>query len=170
MIGVIGVAPEGEAIGCGRIGDHGGNMDNRLIQEGVTLYFPVNTPGALLQMGDLHAAMGDGELDGAALEISGQVTVTVDVIKGKTLNRPLLETADRWYTTAARSSYEETLKLAMTDMQDLVVDAYGWDHTDIDIYLSLDGHVEVNQGCDLEAMPISLRVGIPKQDDRPLIK
>lgn len=170
MIGVIGVAPAGEAIGCGRIGDHGGNMDNRKIQAGSTVYFPVNTPGALLQIGDLHGAMGDGELDGAALECSGTATVTVEVIKGLTLPRPVIETPHRWYTTAARDSYEEALTLAMGDMQELMKEPYGWDNTDIDIYLSLDGHVEVNQGADLEAMPISLRVGIPKISGKELIK
>lgn len=169
MIGVIGVAPKGDAIGCGRIGDHGGNMDNRKIQEGTTLYLPVNTPGGLLQIGDLHGAMGDGELDGAALECSGAVTVTVDVIKNKSLARPLLETEDRWYTTAARDTYEEALALAMGDMQQLMREPYGWDDTDIYIYLSLDGHVEVNQGADLEAMQISLRVGIPKLEGKALI-
>lgn len=170
MIGVIGIAPADEAIGCGRIGDHGGNMDNRKIQKGATLYFPVNTPGGLLQIGDLHAAMGDGELDGAALEVSGSATVTVDVIKDFHLDRPVVETENRWYTTAARDTYEETLTLAMQDMQRLMAKPYGWDDTDTDIYLSLDGHVEVNQGAELAAMPISLRVGIPKQKGKELIK
>ncbi|CDZ74787.1 acetamidase/formamidase [Peptoniphilus sp. ING2-D1G] len=170
MIGVIGVAPAGDAIGCGRIGDHGGNMDNRLIQKGATLYFPVNVSGALLQIGDLHGAMGDGELDGAALECSGAATVTVDVIKDFKLERPLIETENRWYTTAARDTYQESLELAMKDMQKLMREPYGWDDTDIDIYLSIDGHVEINQGCDLDSMPISLRVGIPKQKGKNLIK
>ena len=170
MIGVIGVAPADEAVGCGRIGDHGGNMDNRKIQAGATVYFPVNTPGALLQIGDLHGAMGDGELDGAGLECSGSATVTVEVIKDFHLDRPLIETEDSWYTTAARDTYEETLSLAMQDMQRLMKEAYSWDETDIDIYLSLDGHLGVNQGADLEAMPISLRLGIPKLDGKELIK
>lgn len=170
MIGVIGVAPADEAVGCGRIGDHGGNMDNRKIQAGATVYFPINTPGALLQIGDLHGAMGDGELDGAGLECSGSATVTVEVIKDFHLDRPLIETEDSWYTTAARDTYEETLSLAMQDMQRLMKEAYSWDETDIDIYLSLDGHLGVNQGADLEAMPISLRLGIPKLDGKELIK
>lgn len=170
MIGVIGVAPADEAVGCGRIGDHGGNMDNRKIQAGATVYFPVNTPGALLQIGDLHGAMGDGELDGAGLECSGSATVTVEVIKDFHLDRPLIETEDSWYTTAARDTYEETLSLAMQDMQRLMKEAYSWDETDIDIYLSLDGHLGVNQGADLEAMPISVRLGIPKLDGKELIK
>lgn len=169
MIGVIGVAPKGDAIGCGRIGDHGGNMDNRLIQKGATLYFPVNVSGGLVQIGDLHGAMGDGELDGAGLECSGSATITVDVIKGVELERPVIETEDRWYTTAARDTYEEALALSMKDLQRLMREPYGWDDTDIDLYLSLDGHVEINQGADLDAMQISLRVGIPKQEGKDLI-
>ncbi len=169
MIGVIGVAPSGDAIGCGRIGDHGGNMDNRLIKKGATLYFPVYVAGGLLQIGDLHGAMGDGELDGAGLECSGSATVTVDVIKNVELGRPVLETEDRWYTTAARDNYEEALSLSMKDMQRLMREPYGWDNTDIDLYLSLDGHVEINQGADLDAMQISLRVGIPKQENKDLL-
>ncbi len=170
MIGVIGVAPAGDAIGCGRIGDHGGNMDNRLIKKGTILYFPVNVAGALLQIGDLHGAMGDGELDGAGLECSGAATVTVDVIKNFRLDRPLLETEDRWYTTAARDSFSEALELAMKDMQRLMRKPYGWDDTDIDIYLSLDGHVEINQSCESATMTTSLRVGIPKLEGKKLIK
>lgn len=169
MIGVIGVAPSGDAIGCGRIGDHGGNMDNRLIKKGATLYFPVNVAGGLLQIGDLHGAMGDGELDGAGLECSGSATVTVDVIKDVKLERPVLETEDRWYTTAARDSYEEALSVSMKDLQRLMREPYGWDDTDIDLYLSIDGHVEINQGADLDAMQISLRVGVSKQDGKDLI-
>ena len=58
----------------------------------------------------------------------------------------------------------------MKDMQRLMRQPYGWDDTDIDLYLSLDGHVEVNQGAELAAMPISLRVGIPKQDGKELVQ
>lgn len=62
MIGVIGVAPQGEGIGTMVPSSHGGNMDCTRIREGSVVYFPVRAPGALLAMGDLHAAMGDGEV------------------------------------------------------------------------------------------------------------
>src|SRR5699024_7193599 len=71
MIGVIGVAPKEGSVACGQPGDHGGNLDNKLITTGARLYFPVNVEGALFQCGDLHAAMGDGEISGAGLEIPG---------------------------------------------------------------------------------------------------
>ena len=63
MMGVIGVAPENEPISCGTPGSHGGNMDTTLIAEGATLYLPVFHQGAL-GLGDMHAAMGDGEILG----------------------------------------------------------------------------------------------------------
>ena len=59
MIGVIGTAPDGEDVIDGFVGAHGGNLDNKLITKGTRMYFPVRVPGALLQMGDVHAAMGD---------------------------------------------------------------------------------------------------------------
>ena len=62
MIGVIGTAPSGPDVIDGFVGSHGGNMDNKKITKGTRLYFPVRVPGALLQMGDVHATMGDAEL------------------------------------------------------------------------------------------------------------
>ena len=71
MIGVIGVAPEGEPVNCGTPGSHGGNMDNTAITTGATLYFPVAVEGALFGCGDMHAAMGDGEISVSGAEVAG---------------------------------------------------------------------------------------------------
>ena len=64
MIGVMGVAPAGEPIACGYAGKHGGNMDSKKLTAGSRVYLPVQVEGALLQMGDIHAVMGDCELCG----------------------------------------------------------------------------------------------------------
>ena len=69
MIGVIGTAPSGPDVIDGFVGSHGGNMDNKKITKGTRLYFPVRVPGALLQIGDVHATMGDAELCGTGIEI-----------------------------------------------------------------------------------------------------
>ena len=102
MIGVIGTAPvPGSLPGVwpnetpGRWstelpGDHGGNMDCNKIVEGSTLYLPVNVPGALLSMGDMHALMGDGEVMICGLESAGKATVRVSVVKGWQLPTPCL--------------------------------------------------------------------------------
>jgi amidase len=83
MIGSIGVAPPGnQAIAAGDIGWHGGNLDYNRLTQGTTLYFPVFQPGALLSLGDGHAAQGDGEISGQGLETSTAVTFTVDLIRG----------------------------------------------------------------------------------------
>ncbi len=93
MIGVIGTAPaNGETIPTGTPGTHGGNMDNRRITKGTTLYLPVNVEGALLAMGDLHALMSDGEVLICGLEIPGEVEVTVEVVKDANLPVPVLVT------------------------------------------------------------------------------
>ena len=84
MLGCFGVAPgRGQAISCATSGRHGGNMDYRGFREGVTVYFPVFVEGALLHVGDGHALQGDGEIVGTGIEISLDVEVTVDVVKGK---------------------------------------------------------------------------------------
>lgn len=96
MVGVIGVAPAGEAINNATPGRHGGNMDTNLIGEGAVLYLPVAVDGALFGVGDVHAVMGDGEVGGTGLEIPAEVTVTLEVIKDGAPAYPLVETEDAY--------------------------------------------------------------------------
>ena len=79
------------APGAGDSGVWGGNMDFNEVIEGATVYLPVCVPGALLYVGDGHAAQGDGELNGNALETSMDVEFTVDVIPGKHIPSPRVE-------------------------------------------------------------------------------
>jgi amidase len=88
-LGVAQAAP-----GAGDSGRWGGNMDFNEIVEGATVYLPVSVPGALLYIGDGHAAQGDGELNGNALETSMDVEFTVDVISGKRIMSPRVEVDD----------------------------------------------------------------------------
>lgn len=170
MIGVIGVAPAEGEISCGFPGDHGGNLDNKKITTGSKLYLPVNVPGALFQCGDLHAAMGDGEISGAGLEVAGSVKVKLDVIKGFFSERPIVETEDRWYTIASAEEFNDALYLVTSDMQQLLMKSYNWNATDAAIYMSLQGDVEVCQSCKPSAIDIILRFGVPKIEGKPLVK
>jgi acetamidase/formamidase len=94
FIGTIGLAPAAP-------GDHpivppgpqGGNMDIRHVTPGATLFLPVAVPGALLSLGDTHAAQGDGEVCGTAIETGAEVTVRLHLVKQRNLRFPLLETA-----------------------------------------------------------------------------
>src|SRR5438046_4327571 len=94
MIGCLATAPAGKLTYRGTdLGPYGGNMDYNQMGEGVTLYLPVFHPGALFFLGDAHAAMGDGELTGSALETSVDVELTLDVIQGSAYANPRLENA-----------------------------------------------------------------------------
>jgi amidase len=170
MIGVIGVAPADKEVPCGYPGNHGGNMDNHLIKKGATLYFPIQVEGGLFQCGDIHATMGDCELCGTGIEIAGIITVKLTVIKQFKLNWPLLETADKWFSIASAPDYNAALKNVSLEMQDLICRTYGWDKTDAYLYMSIQGDVEICQACQPCVVDMILRLGIPKQAERPLIK
>lgn len=91
MIGCIGVAPaEGEASTYRPAYPFGGNMDLRELSAGATIYLPVQVEGALLSLGDLHAAMGAGEPTWVALEAAGLASVLVGVEEGLRLSAPRL--------------------------------------------------------------------------------
>ena len=95
FFGSMGVAPPPEA---GRVssnppGTHAGNLDNRELVAGTTLLIPVHVPGALFEVGDGHAAQGDGEVDQTAIETSLRGRLQLTVRKGMKLAWPRAETA-----------------------------------------------------------------------------
>jgi amidase len=83
MVGVVGVATDGEEITNAMPGKHGGNLDDHLHRIGTKIYFPVRQRGGMFAVGDMHASMGDGEICGTGVEIAGEVTVRFDVLKDK---------------------------------------------------------------------------------------
>lgn len=116
MIGCIGIAPAGAAISCGTPGRHGGNMDHKVIGRGATVYLPVNVPGAMLWIGDVHATQGDGELSGTAMEIGADVTVRVHLARGLGIEAPWIETRDRLMSTAASLDFATARREAIEGM------------------------------------------------------
>lgn len=162
MVGVIGTAPDGDDVIDGFVGAYGGNMDNKLITRGARLYFPVRVPGALLQMGDVHAAMGDGELCGTGIEIPAEITVKVQLVKGFELHWPVLETKDKWYVNACAPKYDEALMNGAKEMQRLLMAVTGWDAVETYMYMSVRSDVEISQGCEPCEVQLSLRIGTPK--------
>ena len=148
MIGVIGTAPAGEPVSCGTPDAHGGNMDCRIITEGTTLYLPVNVPGALLAIGDLHAAMGDGEVSVCGMEIAGEVTVQVSVIKGRALPTPMAQTADTIYTIASARLLDDAASLAARNMVDFVRSETSLSTDDAVNLLSVAGDLQICQVVD----------------------
>lgn len=97
FLGTIGVAPPpGEVRPTIPPSKWGGNLDNRRLTVGTTLYLPVAAPGALLSLGDAHAAQGDGEVCGTAIETSALATVRITLHKGRAPRFPVLRTGAEW--------------------------------------------------------------------------
>ena len=113
MLGCVAVAPGQEsAIRTTDSGRFGGNMDYNQIVEGTTLYLPVNHPGALLFVGDGHAAQGDGELTGDALKTSMDIEFTVDVIEGRNFSHPLAENEEYLISIGIGGTLDQALQMA----------------------------------------------------------
>lgn len=148
MIGVIGVAPEGEPVPCGTPGAHGGNMDTTLITEGATLYFPVFAEGALFALGDFHAAMGDGEIGVSGIEVPGKATVTLEVVKEGALRHPLLENADGITFLVSKPTIDEAAKAAVEEMADFLLPRTDLDIADLAMMMSAAGHSQISQIVD----------------------
>ena len=169
MIGVIGVAPSGAPVPCGSPGSHGGNMDTRLIGEGATLYLPVFVRGALLAAGDLHAAMGDGEICGTGIEVAGSVQLRVDVRRDIRLDNPALETSEVVATIASAASLDEAADRATSDMADLLTRRLGLSPSDATMLMSAAGQLQVSQVVDpLKTARYAMPSGILAQFGRRL--
>lgn len=147
MIGVIGTAPAAEAITCGTPGLHGGNMDSKIIGIGATVYLPVEVPGALLAMGDLHAVMGDGEVSVCGVEVPGEVTVSVELIKGRPFGLPAVITKEAFYTIASEVSLDAAVINATKNMVD-VLTGKGMSEEDAIALLSIGGNLQISQIVD----------------------
>ena len=145
MIGVIGTAPKEGAILNGTPGEHGSNMDCNKIQEGTSLFLPVNVKGALLAMGDLHAVMGDGESATCGIEISGEVTVKVTVLKDAVMPTPFLKTDIEYITIAAGKTLDEASNQACFKMLDFLKATVPLDVHELIMLLSIAGNMEVCQ-------------------------
>src|ERR1700758_181254 len=125
FFGCIGVAPAGgEARSSIVPAEFGGNMDAPEASVGNTVYFPVNVKGGLLYLGDGHAAMGDGEVAGAAIEVPLRARVQVDVIKGHKINWPRFENDTAIMAVGAYRPVDDALRIAFTELVAWIMDAY----------------------------------------------
>ncbi|MED1801495.1 acetamidase/formamidase family protein [Brevibacillus porteri] len=148
MIGVIGTAPAKEAISCGTPGDHGGNMDCKQMREGTTLLLPVNVPGALFALGDLHAAMADGEVAVCGVEIAGEVTVKLDVIKGKQWPLPMAVNQEHLITIASEKELDKAADRAVINMVQFLHEELGVEKAEATFLLSAAGDLRICQVVD----------------------
>jgi amidase len=136
MLGCFGVAPaKGQAISTDTSAEHGGNMDYRGFVAGVTVYFPVFVPGALLHVGDGHATQGDGEIVGTGIEISMEVQFTVRLVKGKRIRWPRGENQEYIFAVGNARPLDQAVQHATTEMLRWLGEDYGLDTVSASILL-----------------------------------
>src|SRR2546430_12763698 len=168
MVGVVGVATDGDTLSNGLAGRHGGNLDDHFHGKGPRVFFPVRQPGGLFAVGDMHASMGDGEVCFTGVEIAGEVTVRFDLLKGKQATWPVTELADRWLPHATADAYDEALELVAEEAARLLVDEHGFSMEDAFIFLSVACDAGVAQACKpAEGFGTIARFAIPKIDACP---
>ncbi len=149
MLGCIGVAPPtDQSFRSGYLGPWGGNMDYNQIREGVTLYLPVFQPGALLFLGDGHAAQGDGELTGDALETSTEYSFTVDVIRNKRTPGPRAEDAEFRMASGIANSLPEALQQATTSLSQWLAEDFKLSPNEVGVVLGSSIHYDVAEVVD----------------------
>lgn len=161
FFGSMGVAP---APALGRVssnppGRHAGNLDNRLLVAGTTLYIPVFAPGALFEVGDGHVAQGDGEVDQTAIETSLRGRIQLTVRKGMTLEWPRAETPSEYITMATDRDLTLATKTAIQQMIEFLMADQHLDRMSAYQLTSVAGNVAITQLVDQN---VGVHVTLPK--------
>ncbi len=149
FFGCVGVAPaNGEARSSVVPAEFGGNMDSPEASVGNTVYFPVNVKGGLLYIGDGHAAMGDGEVAGTAIEVPLKARVQLSVIKGRTISWPQFENDDAIMTVGAYRPLDDCVRIAFTELVKWIHKDYGLSELDAYELLSKVARIHLNEMVD----------------------
>ena len=152
FFGVMGVAPPPA---WGRISTieprvHGGNLDNKELIAGTTLYLPVFAEGALFSCGDGHGAQGDGEVCVTAIETALRGRFRLTVLKDKGLSYPQAETKTHYITMGMAPDLEVCVEMALRDMITLVSQRAGISAEDAYMLCSLAGDLRITQTVNRE--------------------
>lgn len=145
MIGSLGVAPAGAPANTSTPGEYGGNHDCLHFRQGTRLYLQVQVPGALVSLGDVHAAMGDGESAGTALECAGEASLRFHLYKDKRLPGPVLETETDWMVYGYGPTIDEAIAMAGDNAIDLLAPHLGAGPSDALMLLAAVGHLRLNE-------------------------
>jgi acetamidase/formamidase len=162
FFGSMGVAPAPEA---GRVssnppGTHAGNLDNRALVAGTTLFIPIHAPGALFEVGDGHAAQGDGEVDQTAIETSLRGRLQLTVRKDMKLTWPRAETPSAYISMGTDEDLVTATKIAIQQMIDFLVAEKKLDRVSAYQLTSIAGNVAITQLVDGK---VGVHVTLPKE-------
>jgi acetamidase/formamidase len=145
MLGCFGVAPpRGQAISTATSSTYGGNMDYRGFVQGTTVFLPVAEPGALFHLGDGHALQGDGEIVGTGIEISFDVTFSVDLVKKSNIVWPRAENETHIMVAGNARPLDQCVQHATTELVKWIESDYCLDP--VDIHQILGQFVEYDMG------------------------
>ena len=149
FLGCIGVCPaKGEARSSIVPAEFGGNMDAPEASAGNTLYLPVNVPGALFYFGDGHAAMGDGEIAGSAIEVPMKVRLQFDVVKGKRTGWPRFENEREIMAAGIYRPVDDAVRIAFTELVSWIHADYRLSELDAYELLSKVGKIHLTEMVD----------------------
>ncbi len=149
FLGCLAVAPAAEEARSTTVpGFFGGNMDTPEVRPGTTVYLPVNVPGALLYLGDGHAAQGEGEIAGTAVEVAMNVTLTVDLLKGRRITVPRLEDDTHLMTVGSYRPLEDAMRIASHELIEWMVEDYNLSTLDAYELLSVAMESSISQLVD----------------------
>ena len=160
FFGSMGVAP---APALGRVssnppGRHAGNLDNKELVAGTTLFIPVFVHGALFEVGDGHAAQGDGEVDQTAIETSLRGRLQLTVRKGTRLEWPRAETSTDFISMAADPDLTTATTLAIQEMVDFLVSSKGLSRHQAYQLVSIAGNVAITQLVDRPTLGVHVKM------------
>jgi len=148
FIGTLGVSPQIEAVLSLQPDYWGGNMDLPDVAPGAIAYFPVQTKGAYLFLGDCHGRQGDGELCGVAVEIPSSTTIQIDLIKSWAIGWPRLETERFLMAIGSARPMEDAARIAYRELIRWLVADYGFEDIDAYFLLTQAGRMRVGNMVD----------------------
>ena len=161
MVGTIGTCPADREIGTIHPGPHGGNLDIPAVAVGSRVYLPVMVDEALFCLGDVHAAQGDGEITGTAIEISAQVRVRVDLIKERAWPRPWIETSESWTSRGHAPTLEDAGRLAVVDMANMLVEILSISKEEAFLLIGSAGDLRLGQAAMITGIDVTAWVAFP---------
>ncbi|MDE2652754.1 MAG: acetamidase/formamidase family protein [Gemmatimonadota bacterium] len=158
--GVMGVAPATDSMLVTiPPRENGGNMDNRYLGPGTTVYFPVQVEGANFSIGDAHAVQGDGEVSGTAIEAPVRVVFTVEVMDNpRGMVEPQYETDDYYAVTGFGTTIDEAARKATRYMIDYLVAEHGLSRNEAYVLCSLAGDLKISETVDVPHMLVSMHM------------
>ncbi|MED0660868.1 acetamidase/formamidase family protein [Bacillus smithii] len=146
--GSIATAPENEQISSLAPGNYGGNMDCPDVCVGNKIWLPVNVDGAYFYVGDAHANQGDGELCGVALEHTAVGTFRIELVKGKKVAWPRVESKDEIMVIGSARPMEDAARIAYKELIMWMQEDYGFDPLEAYQLLTQVGKLHVGNMVD----------------------